>query len=90
MDAEGCIWSARWDGWKVVRYAPDGKQIGEVRVPAAKVTSCAFGGPWLDTLYITTARADSSASELESQPQAGDLFMLKPGCRGLPASFFEG
>lgn len=90
VDAEGCIWSARWDGWKVVRYAPDGKQIGEVRVPAAKVTSCAFGGPWLDTLYITTARADSSASELESQPQSGDLFMLKPGCRGLPASFFEG
>jgi len=90
IDAEGCIWSARWGGWKVVRYSPEGEVVAEVRLPTALVTSCTFGGPALDTLYITTAAVELSADERRQQPEAGDMFYLKPGVRGLPESFFTG
>jgi len=56
VDAEGCIWSAHWNGWRVVRYDPDGNPILQVDVPAQRVTSCCFGGKNLSTLFITTAR----------------------------------
>ena len=90
VDAEGCVWSARWGGWKVVRYNPEGKVLTEVHLPTALVTSCAFGGPELDTLYITTAAVDLSADERRQQPEAGDMFYLKPGVRGFPEDFFAG
>jgi sugar lactone lactonase YvrE len=53
IDAEGGLWVAFWDGWEVRRYAPDGALDVVVRVPAAQVTSCTFGGPNLADLYIT-------------------------------------
>ena len=90
VDAEGCIWSARWGGWKVVRYSPQGEKLAEVQLPTALVTSCAFGGPALDTLYITTAAVDLSEDERRQQPTAGDMFYLKPGVKGTPEFFFGG
>jgi len=50
VDRDGCIWSARWDGWKVVQYDPQGKVMQEVRLPVQRPTSCMFGGPNLDVL----------------------------------------
>ncbi|MCZ7544463.1 MAG: SMP-30/gluconolactonase/LRE family protein [Anaerolineae bacterium] len=90
VDSEGFIWSARWDGWRVVRYDPDGKVEREIPVPAQRPTSVMFGGPNLDELYITTARTGLSTTELEGQPKAGDLFRVRPGVRGLPESKFAG
>lgn len=90
VDAEGCIWSARWGGWKVVRYDPDGRPIAEVPVPVAKVTCCAFGGTDLDTLFITTARDNASTDELRQQPAAGDLFAIRQGVTGQAVYFFGG
>ena len=90
IDAEGYLWNARWGGGCVVRFAPDGRIDRITRVPADKVTSCAFGGPDLATLYITTALYDSTEDDRRRQPQAGGLFALKPGVRGVPTPRFAG
>jgi sugar lactone lactonase YvrE len=87
VDAEGCVWVARWEGWAVRRYSPDGTLLGVVEVPAARVTKPAFGGSALDELYITTAAPDAPDSE---QPQAGGIFHVRPGVRGLPANVYAG
>ncbi|MBC8080577.1 MAG: SMP-30/gluconolactonase/LRE family protein, partial [Gorillibacterium sp.] len=83
IDEEGMLWVAHWGGWKVSRFNPvTGERIAEISVPAAQVTSCAFGGENLDELYITTARTGLSQEELDKQPAAGGLFRVKPGVRG--------
>ena len=84
-DAEGCLWVALWNGSAVRRYAPTGELIGIVDLPAARVTKCAFGGPALDDLYITTARPDDSP-----EPHAGALFLARPGVTGLAPNLFAG
>ena len=92
IDEEGCIWSARWGGWKVVRYTPDGSIEREIAMPVEFPTSCAFGGPNLDELYITSAYVEirDLADRRAMQPQAGDVFRLKTQVRGLPEPFFAG
>jgi sugar lactone lactonase YvrE len=90
VDVEGNLWVAMWDGWTVRQYTPNGDLIQVVDVPVSKVTSCAFGGPGYGTLYITTASKDLSATELEREPMAGDLFHLEPGICGSPPSFYLG
>ena len=56
IDADGFLWVCLWDGWAVERYAPDGRLDRRVELPAAQVTSCAFGGRDLDELFITTGQ----------------------------------
>jgi hypothetical protein len=77
IDAEGFLWNARWDGGCLVRWAPDGKVDRVVQMPCRRVTSCIFGGPDLNTLYITTVRYGLSASDLAEQPLAGGIFALE-------------
>lgn len=86
VDADGYIWSAHWDGWKVVRYTPDGKIERVIDMPVQRPTSCAFGGPNLDELFITSAWEGLSPAEKKAQPLAGDLFRLKVGVKGLPVT----
>lgn len=90
VDAEGYIWLCLWDGWQVRRYAPDGRLDGRIEMPAKRVTSCAFGGPDLTDLYITTARVGISDEELQRQPHAGGVFRVRPGVKGLPTNGFAG
>jgi len=91
LDAEGMLWIAMYDGWAVTRWNPrTGELLRTIRLPVARVTSCAFGGPDLDTLYITSARENLSAEQLAEQPLAGSLFRARPGVRGLPAFAFQG
>ena len=91
IDAEGMLWIAHWGGWKVSRWDPaSGKQLEEIAVPAAQVTSCVFGGENLDELYITTARTGISEADLERQPRAGGVFKVKPGVKGTPTYAFAG
>jgi sugar lactone lactonase YvrE len=87
LDAEGHLWLALWEGWSIRRYRPDGVVVGVVDVPCSRVTKCAFGGPLLDELYITTASPDAGAAD---QPHAGGLFVAHPGVRGLPSNPFAG
>lgn len=77
VDAEGYLWSARWGGGCIVRHAPDGSTDRIIEVPVSNVTCPAFGGPNLQTLYITTARQGLSEEKLAEQPQAGSIFTIE-------------
>lgn len=90
VDAEGGVWNAEWEGRRVVRVAPDGTIDRVIDVPVWKPTCCAFGGPELDTLYITTSRLMSSGEVLEKEPDSGALFAVKPGIRGVIDAPFNG
>jgi sugar lactone lactonase YvrE len=90
VDQEGYIWSARWGGWKIVRYAPDGSIEREIHIPVEFPSSCTFGGPNLDELYITSAWIDVKPENRASQPMAGDVFRLKTDVCGFPEPFFAG
>jgi sugar lactone lactonase YvrE len=90
VDSEGFVWSARWDGAKIVRYDPEGKIERVIATPALRTTSCVFGGPDLDELYITSARIGLSAEQKAQYPLSGDLFRLKTGIKGLPKYKFGG
>jgi sugar lactone lactonase YvrE len=88
VDAEGCLWSARWRGSCVVRYDASGRAIDRIDLPASRVSSCCFGGDDLRTLYITTAREDMDAAEREAEPLAGSVFAARCSVAGLPAFRF--
>jgi sugar lactone lactonase YvrE len=90
VDADGCLWIAFWDGWSVRRYSPSGEWLETVKMPVARPTSCAFGGRDLDRLYITSASIGLDESALQMQPNAGGLFMVTPGVRGLEDAPFAG
>jgi xylono-1,5-lactonase len=90
VDCEGCLWVCLWDGWSVRRYSPNGEWLETIRMPVARPTSCAFGGLDLDRLYITSASIDLDEQALEMQPNAGGLFMITPGVRGLQDVPFAG
>lgn len=91
IDAEGHLWVALWDGWRVVKiHGQTGATLAEIPLPVQRPTSCAFGGPELATLYITTAGFELSAAELAAQPLAGAVFEVNPGAIGVPAHEFAG
>jgi len=88
VDEEGFYWSARWQGGCVARIAPDGTLDRIVQLPVERVTSCAFGGPDLRTLYVTSARVGLDERQLAAQPLSGGLFALDVGVAGLPEPIF--
>jgi len=90
LDREGCVWVAVWGGSHVRRYTPDGRIDAVVTVPAPLVTSCGFGGPGLETLYITTARTTLDESALAANPLSGSLFAVQPGVAGFARRPFLG
>ncbi|HEU4453090.1 MAG TPA: SMP-30/gluconolactonase/LRE family protein [Longimicrobium sp.] len=88
IDAEGGVWSARFAGGCVVRYAPDGRETHRVAIPAPKSTSCAFGGAELRDLYVTTASVGLSEEEIQAAFDSGDLFRFRADIPGLPVTPF--
>lgn len=88
IDAEGMLWVAHWGGWAVHRWDPTtGQRIDTVKVAAECVTSCAFGGDDLKTLYITTA---GGGGDKANQPEAGHLFAWESPVAGVPSTRFAG
>lgn len=90
VDREGCIWSAQWEGSCLIRFGPDGQERSRLPVPVPRVTSCAFGGPELRDLYITTASVGMSEKEIDRHVSSGDLFLTRAEVSGLPAHRFGG
>lgn len=90
IDAEGCLWNARWGAGQVIRFTPDGR-IDRVIELAAPQPSCpAFGGDHLDVLYVSSARVGLSDAQVEAAPQSGGLFQQAFDVRGLAESRFRG
>lgn len=91
IDAEGGVWVALYDGGAVHRYGADGALTCVVEVPGAqRVTSCCFGGPALDVLYISTTTENLSAAQLAEQPGAGKLYVARSPWRGRPSPSYAG
>jgi sugar lactone lactonase YvrE len=90
VDREGCYWSALYRGGKVVRLSPRGEMLAEVPLRAMCPTMCAFGGPDLKTLYVTTARQRREPEELARLPQSGGIFAMRVDVPGMAEPKFAG
>ncbi len=90
VDVEGGIWVALVKSSTVRRYLPDGRIDMEVRFPVRNPTCPGFGGPDLETLYVTSAHLRSDPLYADPDPLAGALFALDLGLRGVPSPPFAG
>lgn len=90
MDSQQHLWVAVWGAGEVHRYDPEGRLVRVVDVPAPHTSSVAFAGPGLETLVITTARADLSPEQLARWPYSGRLFTLDAGVRGVAQPLWSG
>jgi sugar lactone lactonase YvrE len=82
VDTDGALWTAVWGAGEVRRYTPSGVLDATIRLPVTQPTSCAFAGPELDVLVITSAWHRLTARERADQPLAGGVFCCRPGCSG--------
>lgn len=89
VDADGNLWNAEWGAFVVRSYTPDGRVVRQIGVPVKNPSCVVFGGPNLDELFITTARQQMTAQDLEAMPEAGGLYRAALGdVRGLPEPTF--
>ncbi|MNX90879.1 L-arabinolactonase [compost metagenome] len=86
VDADGCYWICANDAGLIHRFTPDGRLDRSLSVPVKKPTMCAFGGPRLDTLFVTSIRP---GDDHDPQSLAGGVFALDPGVKGLPEPRFQ-
>ncbi len=86
VDADGCYWICANDAGLIHRFTPDGRLDRSLAVPVKKPTMCAFGGPRLDTLFVTSIRP---GDDHDPQSLAGGVFALDPGVKGLPETLFN-
>ena len=86
VDADGCYWICANDAGLIHRFTPDGRLDRSLAVPVKKPTMCAFGGPRLDTLFVTSIRP---GDDHDPQSLAGGVFALDPGVKGLPEPRFQ-
>jgi len=89
VDAEGCYWSAQYEGGRLLRFSPKGEVLAEVRTPTLCPTMPCFGGADLKTLFITTSRQGRSAQELAQYPGAGCVFAMRVEVAGLPVNGYR-
>jgi sugar lactone lactonase YvrE len=87
VDAEGHLWICHYAGSRITRFTPDGRIERILPVPTALVTKCAFGGPDLTTLYITTCRRGRDPA---IDPMAGHVFVVETDIRGEAGRIFRG
>ncbi len=89
LDAEGHVWNARVVGGScLLRLTPAGVIARIADLPCSWPTSCAFGGPGLGTLFVTSARFTMTSDHLAANPQEGGLFALQVGASGQQAYRF--
>lgn len=89
-DAEGGLWVAHWGAGKLTRRDAAGRVTMTVGLPCSQITSCAFGGKDLRTLFITTAADGLPPEQRQREPQAGGLFAIELDIAGMPAQKFKG
>jgi sugar lactone lactonase YvrE len=101
VDDEGCLWTATIFSRQVRRYSPEGELLGVVQTPAHQVSSCTFGGPGRDVLFITTigeeiprflprdlGLPEDQIDAANANPDNGLLLSCRPGVTGPPATPF--
>jgi L-arabinonolactonase len=91
VDEEGFVWSATVFDGRIKRYAPDGSIDREIEMPVVKITSLAFGGPELDTLFVTSMAEPPLPQHPGDGPLRGSTFRIRGlGVRGRPEPKFAG
>ncbi len=90
VDADGCLWSARWDGACVLRIDPKGRIDRIIEMPAKRPTCCVFGGSGLDVIYVTSSRAHLPSDEIAARPMNGGVFCFHAGVKGTLKNRFAG
>lgn len=85
--ADGSVWVALWGGNAVHGYDAHGTLIATIALPVPQVSACTFGGEDLSTLYITTSAQGLPA---DHGTEAGSVFAVRPGVRGIPVTGFAG
>jgi sugar lactone lactonase YvrE len=89
LDEAGMLWIAQWNGFGVYRWNPlTGTLLDKIEVPVPQVSSCAFGGPEMDQLFITTARENMTPEQIREFPLSGNIFIARPGVKGIPVHKF--
>ena len=88
IDAEGFLWGGIYGGGRVVRYTPEGVEDVTVALPAPNITSVAFGGPGMSTLFVGSARENLTEEQLEAHPLSGAIFAIDTATHGRPARHF--
>jgi len=83
VDAEGCVWVAVWEGGRVIRFTPSGAVDRVIEIPVARTTACAFGGPGLHDLYVTTGSGGG-------EPDQGALWVVPDAGEGVLSHAFAG
>ncbi len=83
VDADGCYWTCANDGGLLQRFTPAGQLDREIALPMAKPAMCAFGGPALDTLLVTSIDPGTGGD-------AGSVVLLRPGVQGVAETPFAG
>ena len=89
VDAAGDLWVAIYGGGRINRYAPDGSLRQAYAIPVRQCTCCAFGGPGLDQLFVTTATEGWTDEQRLAEPTAGLVYRLHTDAIGRPASPFR-
>jgi sugar lactone lactonase YvrE len=87
-DASGGFWGGIYDSGSIAHWDANGDVDLEVDIPAGHVTSVAFGGHGLSTLFIATVRENLTESQLEASPLSGSLFRIETATHGLPVRAF--
>jgi sugar lactone lactonase YvrE len=90
VDAEGCYWSALWDGWRVVRLSPAGELLQTVELPVQRPSMIALGGADMKTAFVTSSGKSLTDEERRDQPHAGGLFTFRVDVPGLAQPGFAG
>lgn len=92
VDSMGRLWVASFSGQGVTCWDPSTKKrLMTLKIPGAKrITSCCFGGPNYEWMFVTSAVYGASEEELATNPNSGALFVVKDlGAKGAPAHKFK-
>jgi sugar lactone lactonase YvrE len=89
VDRDGFYWVAVFGGGCVLRFDPDGKQERRVDTPCRYPTMPAFGGPGMNTLYLTSANHPVPDADKLANPQEGNLYRMTAPAPGIPEAIFN-
>jgi sugar lactone lactonase YvrE len=89
IDSDGFIWVALVQAGKIARFTITGELDRLVEAPTDMPSCVTFGGPDLDTLYVTSIKDSGTGRAISRHPAGGHVFAIQGlGVKGLPEPRF--
>ncbi len=88
VDTQGCYWICGNDAGQVHRFSRHGDLLESLRLPMSKPAMCAFGGPELRHLFVTSIQPAAPVAGFDATLD-GAVLVLEPGAQGLPEPLFS-